>query len=122
MSRDRKTFLDATGQANLVYGAIAVILFGALWIWRVDKRQFDGYWMVPAILAGPILTFGPLVVLFVRIRCPRCRSRLLWRAARSESAGSFLTGILVATECPVCRYNGRADASSNRGTKAHADS
>ena len=99
----KKYFLSATRQSWLVYVALAATIAGGVWLSVVQRRPSAAlsFW---ALLGSIALTVGPFIALFVLVRCPRCGTRLLWRAATSADVSSWLTGVLLATECPVCHY------------------
>lgn len=47
----------------------------------------------------------------VTIRCPACRTKLLWRAVRHEGVSSWGESLAVLDRCPVCGFSGSPDLS-----------
>lgn len=64
----------------------------------------------------PVLMLTPFLVallyasvngyLFVSIKCPKCRTRLAWKAVRERPAHQSYLWILTLTNCPVCGDDG----------------
>ena len=58
------------------------------------------------ILGGLALVVASYVWGVGTIRCPRCRTRLLWRAMRDKTPGEWLGWLLALEVCPTCGNSG----------------
>lgn len=55
-----------------------------------------------AFIAGLCLTLVGVIAPLLMIRCPGCKTRLLWRAIREQETGGWLSYILLQERCFVC--------------------
>ena len=91
-------FIAATGQEVLVYVLLASFIGGAAlsWIWREHAEN-----CALCFAGGLIIALLSFVLLCVVVRCPRCRTRLFWRAVRSRPLSGWLMELLLARRYAV---------------------
>ena len=107
-------FLNRTGQTWKLRWAGAGLL--TLFVLSIGVR-FDGIdvlswtqaWLLVAITSvGCASVFG----IAATIRCPTCRTQLLWKAMREQSVIRWLDWLLSLRRCPVCGSDGKEALSS----------
>jgi hypothetical protein len=105
----KKSFLAATGQSGFVYATVAGVIAAGWWVRTATRRSLAtlSLW---EFVASLVLGFGSFAALMLFVKCPRCSTRLFWRAASKSDVSGWLIGPLLATECPVCHYVPDGDA------------
>jgi hypothetical protein len=79
-----------------------------VWMLAMHAELTDG-----VILLILLLAFGGVgcgIIACLTIRCPECRSKLLWIAVSSHSMSEWLPWLLSVTSCPVCGFTPRLPA------------
>jgi hypothetical protein len=101
------TFLRWTGNSRLIAAVFGLGMVGWLiglsvepveWI---DLNSFAGPW---SFIAGLTIGLGAFGGLCVFVRCPRCRTRLIWHAVSGDAHPIALNGLFGASRCPWCRF------------------
>ena len=82
--------------------ALASVVVGTL-IMMVAPRVHDTIPIYVGYPVGVTLAIGGAVFLATRIRCPRCRARVLWDAVREHP--SELHDALYRESCHRCGHN-----------------
>ncbi len=100
-------FLRRTGQtwkSVLGFSAEAISLFcvfAALqgWLGNVSSDRF-----MFIVLGAIAIGIGGFVGQVLIIRCPKCKTKLLWHAVSAREHPSGLDWFFSFVECPVCRF------------------
>jgi hypothetical protein len=109
-----QSFLDGTGQSRRLHAGLAgvVILGVLLWIlvvyveWPNDQL---GLW----VIAVTVCMFSVGAWLCLSIRCPRCRTRLVWMAASQKGQGDWYSWLTTLATCPTCSFNPSTASAGN---------
>lgn len=102
-----RTFLRWTGQHRAIWVVVASFALGAMmltslpWLARNDASQKV---FGRVAVTGFVLAIPAFVALCLFVRCPKCRTRLIWRAISKDSHPNGLGVLLKATECPFCKF------------------
>jgi len=98
-------FLKWTGHQGAVSLSFALFTLGGLMaggpLTWIDPQRPIAIWISLGGLALAIPTFAGLCIF---VRCPRCRTRLLWHAVSKDAHPRGLNAILLATKCPCCDF------------------
>jgi hypothetical protein len=100
------SYLKATGQTwklallfafpAIGLGMIALALSGIIGeAWEVAGKMF---------LLGMCLSVVGLTVPILTIKCPSCKTLLLWRAFRDQEASGWLSYLLMQETCFICGH------------------
>ena len=100
----RKPFLAATGQMPFVYGVMALTIIGALSLWLVQRQPLRGTVVFWELISGVALTIVPFFAACFFVRCPNCKTRLVWHGATKRRVKFWLGELLLMTECPICHH------------------
>jgi hypothetical protein len=100
----RDSFVGKTGQSwKIVTGFLGMWLglfglFGSLWMDDIGREMVNVavFFLAAAIVSCFYGIFGP--------RCPRCRSRPVWKAVSEQGVGSWLHCLIQLRQCPACNY------------------
>jgi hypothetical protein len=99
----KHSFLGATGQVWKLNVGLIAVLVGLVTVlataagFIADPR--------PTVLVGAFAVgWAGIVWLLVAIRCPKCRSRIIFTSARTRRAGEWLTDVLGQRTCPSCNF------------------
>ena len=66
----------------------------------------------PILLAVAVASF---VLMCSWARCPRCRSRVVWRVLAEGKVWKWMTSVLDLRQCPVCGFDGSMTDSRQSG-------
>ncbi|HXQ39584.1 MAG TPA: hypothetical protein VN843_36635 [Anaerolineales bacterium] len=55
------------------------------------------------ILFGLSLSLLGFVIAVLSVRCPKCRTRLLWHAVTKQSFETWFSWLMTSETCPVCK-------------------
>ena len=101
-------FYYNTGQKwKLVIMDVLILIGGILFLWGLIKvagentKEYD-LWIQ---LAGMILIFCFLMWSFISLKCPKCKSHLVWIAATKRPFGEFGKWIGAIEKCPICGFD-----------------
>ena len=94
-------FIIRTGLFKILIAGL-LVQFSGLWMMNLVESTKNEWIGVAMILTAPILMFGGFCGMCLLVRCPTCRSRLLWKAVSQEAAPGGLHRLFTATKCPVC--------------------
>ena len=86
--------------------AFAMVLVGGMLMWF--DRQLAELLSVSRYMPTLIGTFLGLVTLLfavAAVRCPSCKTSLVWFALSKKSSGSWLVWLLDESTCPKCHYS-----------------
>jgi hypothetical protein len=101
----RITFLESTKQTGKFIAAVGLfVATGAALGWLLLYAELSDY----VVVLIPVLSIGALAVglwLCLAVRCPRCKARLVWIAAREYPIGGWLSWLLELTSCPRCGFD-----------------
>ena len=100
------SFLAATRQRWKLNAPLFALSIAGLVIWlqnSISTRLGPDLTMT-LVLTATLVAVASFVVLCTSIRCPRCRSKLFWRAARREPSSSWLPWLLNLKACPDCGF------------------
>lgn len=98
------SLLNNSGQGwkiklSLVLGILGGIFMAYAFVrlGDVDPRRFG-----IAMLAGVSIIFASSVWACLAIVCPKCKTRLMWKAIREQPGGKWYLWLLTLKKCPVC--------------------
>jgi len=100
-------FLKWTGHRSVIGVGNALLLLGCLLVLAVepfewiDLRRPAGPWV---LFTGFAVAIPAFIGLCVFVRCPRCRTRVIWHAVSKDAHPRGLNGLLLATKCPFCGF------------------
>jgi hypothetical protein len=98
-----QSYIKRAGQLWKLYVGMAGVLFGGILIWfgrsRIEAAPDTA---IPIIVAGTAVGLTSMVWSAIAVRCPKCGTRLLWRAVSEESSANWLTWLLHLDACPSC--------------------
>jgi hypothetical protein len=99
-----RSYLKKAGQLWKCYLGTAVVLLGAALIWigtsRMDAPAATG---IDIMLAGIVVGLAGMVWSALAVRCPKCGTRLVWRAVSEQSTANWLMWLLHLDSCPSCK-------------------
>lgn len=61
------------------------------------------------LLFGNGLTLSGFVLGVLTVECPKCKSRLLWKAVKEQSSQNWLGWLMRLDRCPVCNSSYRVE-------------
>jgi hypothetical protein len=93
------SLIAKSGQLPLFRGGLTGLVVGTL-LMMVAPRLHDAIPIYLTYPLGVILAIGSTVILTTRIRCPRCRTRIIWDAVRQHPAE--LQDALYRGSCRRC--------------------
>ena len=98
-----QSYLKKSGQIWKFYLAAVVTLVGGALIW-IGQSRLDaaGDSALVLMLVGAGMGVVGMVWSAVAVKCPKCGTRLLWRAVSEQSSGNWLTWLLHLDRCPSC--------------------
>jgi len=106
-------FLKWTGHQTAIAAVFALCMLGCLMVLSVEPLEWVdlnrplGPWI---LLSGFGLAIPAFIGLWLFVRCPRCRARIVWHAVSRDAHPRGTNGLLMATQCPICRFSaGRAE-------------
>ena len=110
MTSSSGSLLKRTNQAwklRIMYGGLVVA--GALMVLGQSMSESLTTEQVVAItLSGVLVGLASFAFACLGIRCPKCKSRWLWRAVSTEQSGEWLLSLQSQQSCPACGANGAA--------------
>lgn len=101
------TFLRWTGQHQAIGGVVALFMLGGLMLSSLPwMAQSDvGHKLFGRVaVTGFALAVPSFVGLCLFVRCPKCRTRLIWNAISKDAHPNGLRALLQATKCPFCQF------------------
>ena len=112
MNSSRDSLLSKANQVwklRAMYGAVAVsAILMIIATWQIDAFTAEQFALV--MLSGIVIGIGGLILACVAISCPKCGSRWLWRALRTQQSGTWLHWLQTQDACPACGAYGRGAA------------
>ena len=100
-----QSFIARSGQSMKLFpGLTLVAVGGLLFLTALVGPQQDQRQALTMILFAAAVTVIGLCVPLVLVRCPRCRSRIVWRAMRQRSPNEWLTWLMSLVVCPDCGF------------------
>ena len=100
------TFLEATGQLKTFYLGTAISVGGAILMIIGLRAGESAAWVIDPILlalVGIVFGIGGFTWLCFALKCPKCRTRILWNAA-AHGPTNFMADALFSPKCAVCGY------------------
>jgi hypothetical protein len=100
-------FLSWTGNSKTIAAVFGLGVLGCLMALSVeplewiDLNRAAGPWI---LITGLVLGFAAFGGLCVFVRCPRCRTRLIWHAVSRDAHPIALNGLMAAARCPWCDF------------------
>jgi hypothetical protein len=95
-----------TGHHRTIAVVFALFMVGSLmvsgpllWIHSASDRT-----LLIDLCGGLALAIPTFTWLCVFVRCPRCRTRLIWHAVSKDDHPRGLNAMLLATKCPFCGF------------------
>ena len=79
-------------------GALGAVL---MWVGQSRLQQTAGPGL-GLLFVGVGLVFAGGAWAVWAIRCPVCRTKLLWKAVKEQPSGAWLQWLLGLTGCPTC--------------------
>jgi hypothetical protein len=95
------SLIAKSGQLALFRLGLASLVAGTL-VMMAAPRVHDTIPIYVAYPLGVLLAIGGTVFLATRIRCPRCRTRIIWDALRRHPAD--LQEALYRSSCRCCGH------------------
>src|SRR4029450_9334371 len=105
-----ESFLAQTGEKGSFYFGCGLAVAGGIllvlsqWImmgWHITEGLFGDPLFLS--LLGIVITFSGFAWLCLRITCPNCGVRILWRAASTHRLSTWDQSIGTSS-CPYCGY------------------
>jgi len=94
-------WLSAVMAAGLALGARRWVLSGLSYVPDEELRSA----LEVVVWFGPVpFSFLTSIIALLPIRCPRCKTKWLWRASSTQDSRQWNTCLLSLTECPSCPY------------------
>ncbi len=59
------------------------------------------------LLTGLTLGLGSFAWACFAVKCPKCNTRLLWKAVSGQSSQNWLIGLFALNHCPVCQQKSK---------------
>ena len=59
--------------------------------------------MALLLFTGLTLGFGSFVWTCFAVKCPKCKTRLFWKAVSGQSSQNWLIRLFALNNCPVCQ-------------------
>jgi hypothetical protein len=100
-------FLKWTGHRRAIGLVFALFMLGCLMVLSVEPFEWVnimrpvGPWV---LLTGFALAIPTFVGLCLFVRCPRCRTRIIWHAVSKDAHPRGINGMLLASKCPFCGF------------------
>ena len=103
MSRGVSSWIIATGQAWILYGAVAgfTASLGLLTAACFSLASSGRFFMALAA-CGLFLGCATFVWFAAVLRCPSCRAKLVWTMASSRPHSSWIIDLAALDRCPAC--------------------
>jgi hypothetical protein len=98
-------FLYKTGQLTKLIGGFAVAALALFVEHRVQQLDVSSEVFMWGIFLGLFVTFAAFAFVCLTVRCPKCRSRLVWRAVRTQPFYNWGSELFTCTVCPVCGFD-----------------
>ena len=103
-----KSFLKTTGQMWKIYlffVGFEVAGLGLIFLSLNGTAEDD----ISAVLAmvGLGLAISGFVLGVLTVRCPKCKTHLLWKAVKEQPFQSWLLWLSKLTSCPACAIGNR---------------
>ncbi len=107
-------FLWRTGQLRFVFGGLAIQLLGLAAVWvSIAKRAVIGSDLsITLFLGGLILAGAGFAFVCLKVKCPHCGSRIIWKAASSDSLEGSFFRLWSRLDCPDCGHHPESDRQS----------
>jgi hypothetical protein len=110
-----RTYVKKSGQLwkLAVVGSLTVIGLALMWLGqrRLGESPSSEDSGLIMLVVGVGLGLASGVWAVWAVRCPRCGSKLLWRAVSEQDSGSWLQWLMAQDECPSCRPAGAPDSA-----------
>jgi endogenous inhibitor of DNA gyrase (YacG/DUF329 family) len=58
------------------------------------------------LLCGMLISCIGFVLSILVVRCPRCKTKLYWKAIKEHEISNWLTWLLTLDKCPICGFDG----------------
>jgi hypothetical protein len=88
--------------------------------WIAQSDDVDRNLFRRVALTGFALALPSFVGLCLFVRCPKCRTRLIWLAISKDAHPNGLSALLKATKCPFCQFAMVKMADGSRVWPLHA--
>jgi hypothetical protein len=82
-----RSFLSRTGQLWKLTAGILCTAVGLAIIMSIVHFEVSSEIGIPGVASGLALTSGGFLWMMLSIRCPSCKARVMWKAARQNEAG-----------------------------------
>ena len=110
----KSSFLAQSRQLWKLNAGLGSIGLGLLVVFGLVNSNATAEVGVIGVVGGLVLCLSGMIYVFASIRCPRCRERVLWTAARSQVAGQWLRDLLQKPSCPRCGFEPATSFLSGR--------
>jgi hypothetical protein len=100
-----RSFLSRTGQLWKLTAGILCMAVGLAIIVTIVHFEVSSETGIPGVASGLAFTVGGFFWMMLSIRCPSCKSRVIWKAARQNEASGWLAELLQKNTCPVCGFD-----------------
>ena len=95
------SFAERTGQSRRLVVARSISILGGLGIFVGWSRGADGVWV--SLLSTLVGAIG-FIWMCLAVRCPRCRTAVVWYAFRTKSFRSAQREAMDQVACPSCGF------------------
>jgi len=101
------SFLQVTDQATKFFVGVGLfVTLGVLLVWMFLYAELNNYFPF-MLLSTVVAAFGVALWLFLVIRCPRCKAKIVWIAVHEHATDKWLFWLLALTICPKCGFDPR---------------
>ena len=98
------SFAQKTGQHRKLRLAQAVLIMGGL-VMVGGCRMMDEARGAALTLVGTLIGAIGFLAMCVAVRCPRCRTAVVWHTFNTRAASEAQEAAVFQTACPKCGYN-----------------
>jgi hypothetical protein len=115
-------FLGWTGHQKAIGFGYALFMLGCMivffairgWSTTLGPLTLMDRVRTVAALIGVAFFISSFIGLCVFVRCPRCRTRLVWHAVSKDAHPRGLNALLLATRCPFCGFPAATEPAVER--------
>jgi len=99
-----ESYVKKSGQMWKVYILVGFPVLGMLFVLLALTSLPPSKANSAPLLAVAGIALGLVGSIFacISLRCPKCGTRLLWKALRERSSQSWLHWVMLSKSCPVC--------------------